>query len=221
LLLTGARVTNIKKHRRSIMGIVRSTFEKIYKLYITIKHPALRASYSIFSHLTTEERYQLYRLARGKKSILEIGSYLGASATCFAAAQKNQGFGKTYCIDTWNNDAMTEGKMDTYTAFKKNVSPFADHVVPVRGFSTDVVGDVSKYTPTIDLLFIDGDHSYEGVKADWDTYKSFLRENSVVVFHDIGWAEGVKKLIREEIVQTVSESNALPNLWWGTLKGKT
>jgi len=37
----------------------------------------------------------------------------------------------------------------------------------------------------LDLLFIDGDHSYEGVKRDWEMYSPLMREGGVVVFHDI------------------------------------
>jgi predicted O-methyltransferase YrrM len=37
----------------------------------------------------------------------------------------------------------------------------------------------------IDFLFIDGDHSYEGVKFDFDTYSQFVREGGLIAFHDI------------------------------------
>ena len=37
----------------------------------------------------------------------------------------------------------------------------------------------------IDFLFIDGDHTYEGVKGDYELYEQFLNENSIVGFHDI------------------------------------
>jgi len=37
----------------------------------------------------------------------------------------------------------------------------------------------------IDFLFIDGDHTYEGVKGDFVIYKEFLNDNSIVGFHDI------------------------------------
>ena len=37
----------------------------------------------------------------------------------------------------------------------------------------------------IDFLFIDGDHTYEGVKSDFENYKKFLKGGSVVGFHDI------------------------------------
>jgi predicted O-methyltransferase YrrM len=37
----------------------------------------------------------------------------------------------------------------------------------------------------IDYLFIDGDHTYEGVKMDFDMYSPFVRKDGIVVFHDI------------------------------------
>jgi len=37
----------------------------------------------------------------------------------------------------------------------------------------------------IDLLFIDGDHTYEGVKQDWEMYSPLVREGGLVVFHDV------------------------------------
>ena len=38
---------------------------------------------------------------------------------------------------------------------------------------------------TLDVLFIDGDHEYEGVKQDFLTYRHFVRENGIIAFHDI------------------------------------
>ena len=38
---------------------------------------------------------------------------------------------------------------------------------------------------TIDFLFIDGDHTYEGVKEDYETYSSLVSENGYIGFHDI------------------------------------
>jgi predicted O-methyltransferase YrrM len=37
----------------------------------------------------------------------------------------------------------------------------------------------------IDFLFIDGDHSFEGVKKDWEMYSPLVRPGGMVVFHDI------------------------------------
>lgn len=37
----------------------------------------------------------------------------------------------------------------------------------------------------IDLLFIDGDHTYEGVKSDYFLYRDLVCEGGLIVFHDI------------------------------------
>ena len=37
----------------------------------------------------------------------------------------------------------------------------------------------------IDVLFIDGDHTYEGVKKDFEMYSPFVKKGGVIIFHDI------------------------------------
>jgi len=37
----------------------------------------------------------------------------------------------------------------------------------------------------LDFLFIDGDHTYEGVKKDFEMYSPLVRRGGVVAFHDI------------------------------------
>ena len=189
--------------------------------WLSVRYPDLRAAFRVESHLTLDERVKLYELSRNLNFIAEIGSYLGASACCFGAALKRRevggGAGSIYCIDTWQNDAMTEGSRDTWQDFTANTAHCRDYIVPIKGFSTDVVQIVASHTSALDLLFIDGDHSYAGVKADWDAYNRFLKPGAIVAFHDWGWAEGVKRVIRENVEPIVSSSESLPNLWWGTI----
>lgn len=40
-------------------------------------------------------------------------------------------------------------------------------------------------TPKIDFLFIDGDHSYEGVEQDFEMYAPFVKKGGIICFHDI------------------------------------
>ena len=52
----------------------------------------------------------------------------------------------------------------------------------------------------IDLIFIDGDHTYEGVKRDWELFLPHLSEFGVVVFHDTLWdLRPDKKLARTDM----------------------
>lgn len=38
---------------------------------------------------------------------------------------------------------------------------------------------------SVDLLFIDGDHSYDGAMADFEAYRPLVRPGGWVAFHDI------------------------------------
>ena len=199
------------------MKLVRSIFRISKNTLLRIFHLNLHHAFRVESHMTLNERLVLYKLAAKTPFIAEIGSYIGASACCFGAAASADKGTQIICIDTWNNDAMSEGNRDTWAEFKRNTSSFSDFVVPVRGFSTDVVEQVRKIARSLDMLFIDGDHSYEGVKADWEAYKDFLKPGAIVVFHDYGWADGVKRVVREDVLPLVSSHDQLPNMWWGTL----
>jgi predicted O-methyltransferase YrrM len=37
----------------------------------------------------------------------------------------------------------------------------------------------------LDYLFIDGDHTYDGVKQDFEMYSPMVRPGGIIVFHDI------------------------------------
>jgi len=37
----------------------------------------------------------------------------------------------------------------------------------------------------LDFLFIDGDHSYEGVRKDFEMYSPLVRKGGIIAFHDI------------------------------------
>lgn len=56
----------------------------------------------------------------------------------------------------------------------------------------------------VDFLFIDGDHSYEGAKADWLDYSGLVRPGGLVAFHDI--------------VPNPSEQSSQVNKLWAELK---
>jgi cephalosporin hydroxylase len=51
----------------------------------------------------------------------------------------------------------------------------------------------------IDFLFIDGDHTYNGVKQDYEMYGPLVRKGGIIAFHDIGLNEegGVYNLWNE------------------------
>lgn len=58
----------------------------------------------------------------------------------------------------------------------------------------------------IDYLFIDGDHTYEGVKQDFEVYNQFLSGDALVAFHDI---ESDKTPVPDTFV----------SVYWNEIKG--
>lgn len=73
----------------------------------------------------------------------------------------------------------------------------------------------------IDWLFIDGDHTYEGVKADWETWRPLVRQGGVVAFHDLkspAWSPHIQvgKLWQEiKLAGYLTEEFIDPHYDWG------
>ena len=54
-----------------------------------------------------------------------------------------------------------------------------------------------------DIIFIDGDHTYEGVKLDFFNYASFLKDDGLLIFDDYNKAptnKGVFKFINDHLI---------------------
>lgn len=65
----------------------------------------------------------------------------------------------------------------------------------IKGDANDVV---KKWKRKIDVLFIDGDHSYEAVKKDWEAWSPFVKKGGTVFFHDCDdTSPGVRQLWEE------------------------
>ena len=176
-----------------------------------------RAENKIHTHLTIEEKKELLTLAsslRPNSVIVEIGSYLGASSVFLAKAVSSQNT-KVYCIDTWENQGMSEGPRDTYEEFINNSAKYADVIVPLRGFSSVIATD---FNEEIDMIFFDGDHSFDGVFSDIKLWLPKMKQKGIVVFHDYGWAEGVRRVVHKFILPITAMHYKTANMWWGYLK---
>jgi predicted O-methyltransferase YrrM len=51
--------------------------------------------------------------------------------------------------------------------------------------SEETQRQVRSYCDSFDLIFIDGDHRYVGVKQDFEAYREMLSSRGVIVFHDV------------------------------------
>lgn len=131
----------------------------------------------------------LYGLVRSMKPeiCVEIGSARGKSACHIGMALKENGHGRLYAIDPheptdWNDT----NSVDTFEICLRNISTLelSEQVIVIRSHSEDAARDWDR---PIDLIFIDGDHSYEGVKRDWELFVPHVKPFGIVVFHDTMW----------------------------------
>ncbi len=162
-----------------------------------------RAS-EVFTYTSVAERLLLFeealvalRAPGAGGRCLEIGSYLGASAAVLAEAMRWAGHGdagRVFCIDTWQNDAMTEGQRDTYEEFLRNTADWPGLIVPIRGASTEVDLPTQQ---SMDLVFIDGDHSYEAARADVERFAPMVADGGRLVMHDHRSKPGVTRVLGE------------------------
>lgn len=104
---------------------------------------------------------------------------------------------KIYAVD------MSIGKF-----YNKEVKEkYGDRLVPIQGFSYDVADQFQDNS--VDLVFIDADHSYESVKKDIIKYTPKLKTTGLLTGHDIDYP-GVNKAVNE----LIKEFDVGPNFVW-------
>lgn len=86
-------------------------------------------------------------------------------------------------------DPLT-GQKVTRAAVERNLTRASirpDDTTVLEGFSTDdAVFNAAKQAGPYDVIVIDGDHSYEGVKADFTRYADMVRPGGILIVDDYG-----------------------------------
>jgi len=119
--------------------------------------------------------------------IVEIGSFKGKSTVMLATMAGQYNLDPVVAIDPhqglWYLGPDAPQQSPTFDEFISNIkSAGLDSQVEVqRDYSRQVA---KNWTRPIRLLWIDGDHSYQGCKEDFDLFSPFLADGAVVAFHD-------------------------------------
>lgn len=112
-----------------------------------------------------------------KITYLEIGCYAGGSA-CLMLQRPNT---DVYSIDL----GYPITKKIVYNNIN-NLNRYNNYYEYIQGNSNsvNVINRVNKNIKKIDILFIDGDHSYNGVLSDFNIYSKYLNNGGYIVFDD-------------------------------------
>ncbi|NTV23727.1 MAG: class I SAM-dependent methyltransferase [Nanoarchaeota archaeon] len=147
------------------------------------------------------------------RNMLEIGTAGGGSLYLFSKISKNDATLISLDQPGW---LLGEGYPPWRIPLYKSFACGSQKVVLLRGDSHDknMLDKVKKtlHGNALDFLFIDGDHSYSGVKNDFEMYSPLVEKRGLVAIHDICgdhetchvkrfWEEIKKKHSTEEIIK--------------------
>ena len=145
------------------------------------RHPLFRLlglRGTIAQHSEAEEQ-TLKHYASGSKTVVEIGVAEGASALALRQAAAPDG--AIYLVDPYPPGRIPGINLSRLCAIR--------HVSRSKNASVRFIQEFSfnaskTWEQPIDLLFIDGDHSYENCLRDWEEWSPFIVKGGYVAFHD-------------------------------------
>lgn len=129
------------------------------------------------------ESSMLARLAEGRRVVVEIGVYEGSSAAVLCGAMGPES--SLHLIDPFSETALRPGWRGTEAATRRVVERAARDGGPRVEWHVERSDETAdSWSGQVDLVFIDGDHTEEGCRLDWELWHRFVSPGGLVVFHD-------------------------------------
>ncbi len=124
--------------------------------------------------------------ARRPQTILEIGTALGGTFCGFAWAASDDA--TIVSVDLRHGDfggGYPPWRAPLYRSFARGSQQI--HLIEGDSHASTTLEAVKRAFggAPIDVVFIDGDHTYEGVKADYELYSPLVAPGGLIAFHDI------------------------------------
>ncbi len=121
------------------------------------------------------------------KRIVELGTHYGTSLWSFAQSVKDQQIDtEINAVDTWKGEKHAgfygEKVFETVKQIKNECYPKLK-INLIRKTFDEAVSDFAD--GSIDILHIDGLHTYEGVKHDYEAWKNKVKDDGIILFHDV------------------------------------
>jgi predicted O-methyltransferase YrrM len=123
--------------------------------------------------------------------IIEVGSWKGRSSVFLAVEIINSNKQiKFDCIDTWlgtindqyHSVSIKRENNKLFELFLNNIEPVKHIITPIR--STSLKASSLYQDESIDMIFIDADHSYEAATLDIEAWLPKVKKNGILAGHD-------------------------------------
>jgi predicted O-methyltransferase YrrM len=126
---------------------------------------------------TTTERDCLARHAAGRRRLVEIGVWHGVTTKRLRAAMARDGM--LTAVDPFPAGRLGFSVQQRIAHREVETVPNG-RIAWVRKTGAEAARD----HPSVDFVFIDGDHSEEGLRADWHAWSALVEPGGIVALHD-------------------------------------
>lgn len=133
-------------------------------------------------HRVELENFIEFVAAKNPQTILEIGLFQGGTLYVWTRA-----FNSTQQIVSvdqpfWN-ETILQRRRELYPSFSDDIQI---DVIYGNSHAKSTYTEVGELLEgSVDFLFIDGDHTYDGVTQDFEMYRQLVDDDGIVAFHDI------------------------------------
>ena len=153
--------------------------------------------------------------------IVEVGVAEAKSTDWLCRGAKLRG-GKVYGYDLWDTHGLnnqfehwsSKEKCETYLQSKGHTN---FELTKINSRTPEFAELIKTKHPVIDLAFIDGCHSYDGIKNDFDIIYPLLSECGVIVFHDTLKIDGCREFMIDLRTKLWDGTYDLITFPWGSM----
>jgi predicted O-methyltransferase YrrM len=120
------------------------------------------------------------------KNYLEIGTHYGHSICNMLQSKYKSKYMGIDIFEKWTDSKITNmEKLANDNVKKFNINNYECKLVKANSQTKSTIDLAKEYFPEgIDLLFIDGDHSYNGIINDFNNYFPLVNKGGYIVFDD-------------------------------------
>jgi predicted O-methyltransferase YrrM len=125
------------------------------------------------SQTTKAEQAAIAKYAKGAKKAVEIGVFEGVNTVIISKA--------LFAIDPFFKGKLGICYHEKIAKHQVAKNKFTTRVQFIPKLSFDAIDDIPE---NVDFIFIDGDHSLEGIQKDWELFSRKVSQGGIIALHD-------------------------------------